>query len=235
MRLVNCSVGKCRKLQFSKILRSNAKPIWDKIYAHPYLKEFGDGTLSISKFKYFLQQDHIYVVEYCRPLAIAISKADSAEEMKWFADLIIGGLTWEAKNEEMLAEMIGMSYGELTSAIQSPTSRAYSDFLVQVASTGTVAEFIASMSPCMLTYPEIGRMLKPKKGLDKVSAYRAWTDFYASDEAWAFAKQFDDKLDVLGETESSNVKNKMSKNFLIASRYEYMFWDMAYKEEKWLV
>lgn len=222
-------------MEFSKLLRSEAKPIWDKIYAHPYLKDFGDGTLSISKFKYFLQQDHIYVVEYCRPLAIAISKADSAEEMKWFADLIIGGLTWEAKNEELLAEMVGMSYEELTSAVQSPTSRAYSDFLVQVSSTGTVAEFIASMSPCMLTYPEIGRMLKPKKGLDKVSAYRAWTEFYASDEAWAFAKQFDDKLNILGKTESSSVKRKMRNNFFIASRYEYMFWDMAYKEEKWPV
>jgi len=222
-----------KNLRFSQLLRSEAKPIWDRIYSHPYLKELGEGTLPVSKFKYFLQQDHIYVVEYCRPLGIAVSKSDSAEEMRWFADLIIGGLTWEAKNEERLAEMVGMSLEELTSATQSPTSRAYSDFLVQVASTGTVAEFVAAMSPCMLTYPEIARMLRPRRGLDRVPAYRAWAEFYASEEAEEFAKQFDEKLDRLGETESPGVKEKMRGVFLTASRYEYMFWDMAYREERW--
>ena len=45
--------------------------------------------------------------------------------------------------------------------------------------------------------------------------------------------RFSGTVDLLGETESPNVKKKMHNNFMIASRYEYMFWDMAYKGEQW--
>ena len=46
------------KMRFSEELQIEAKPMWDAIYAHPFLREIKDGTLPLDTFKYYLAQDY---------------------------------------------------------------------------------------------------------------------------------------------------------------------------------
>jgi len=45
-------------MRFADELRQAAEPIWAAIFAHPLLRQLGDGTLPIDTFRYFLIQDH---------------------------------------------------------------------------------------------------------------------------------------------------------------------------------
>jgi thiaminase/transcriptional activator TenA len=42
-------------------------------------------------------------------------------------------------------------------------------------------------------------------------------------------------MDQLGRKAGREEKNLMKAHFLLSSRYEYLFWDQAYRLEKWPV
>ncbi|GAE47394.1 thiaminase II [Mesobacillus boroniphilus JCM 21738] len=43
------------------------------------------------------------------------------------------------------------------------------------------------------------------------------------------------RLDQLAVEASNMEKEKMKQHFIISSQYEFMFWNMAYNQEKWPV
>jgi thiaminase/transcriptional activator TenA len=40
-------------------------------------------------------------------------------------------------------------------------------------------------------------------------------------------------MDALGAQASAAEKRRMSGHFLLSSRYEYLFWEQAYRLERW--
>lgn len=58
---------------------------------------------------------------------------------------------------------------------------------------------------------------------------------YSSDEFGSIGKWLIEKLDELAEGCSEAELDHLEAIFLNTSRYEYMFWDMAYKREGWPV
>jgi thiaminase/transcriptional activator TenA len=49
------------------------------------------------------------------------------------------------------------------------------------------------------------------------------------------AKWLRDKIDLWAKTAGIDEKLRMESHFVISSRYEWMFWEMAWTEEKWPV
>ncbi len=224
-----------RLVRFSQELRDAAKPIWDKIFSHPFLVEMSEGRLPIRKFQFFLQQDYAYLGDFCRFLGMAVSKSETLEEIRWFTNVLRVELTEEMGMERKLASMTGLPEKELVSAEPTPTTRAYTSYLLKVGAIGTLGEIMTVMSPCPLTYIEIGGRMMPSKSLDKQPVYRTWCSFYGSKEARAFAEELDGLLDQYGSRASEGERERMVAHYLTASKYEYMFWDMAYKLESWMV
>ncbi len=58
---------------------------------------------------------------------------------------------------------------------------------------------------------------------------------YASKEFGAIAEWLIETLDGLAESKSEEELNRIEQIFLNTSRYEYMFWDMAYHQQSWPV
>jgi len=218
---------------FSQELRSEAKAIWERIFTHPFLVELSEGKLPISKFRFYIKQDHTYVREYNRFLGLAIAKASTLELMKWLMNLMVFGFTMELEMQKRLIRKIGLTQTEVSSTELAPTATAYISYLIQVASVGSIGEIVAAMAPCTLTFVEIGRRIVKSKGLDKEPVYKEWCSFYASSEAEEAEQQFIELLDTLAEKATREEKDRMKRHFMTASRYEYMFWDMAYRQEAW--
>src|SRR5438132_9031728 len=40
-----------------------AQPVWDSILSHPFLRELRDGSLPIATFRFYLEQDWLYIQE----------------------------------------------------------------------------------------------------------------------------------------------------------------------------
>ena len=219
--------------KFYRILKREVEPIWEKIHGHPFIVEMSKGQLPTSKFKFYLKQDHMFLREFCRFLAMVIVKSRTIEQMKWFSDLLNATLTGEMEMQKKLAKSLGISEQDLSSSEPAPAMKAYTSYLLKVASTGSLGEVLAVMSPCPCSYLELAEKLLSREGLEKQPAFKEWRNFYASEESRKIVKHLINLLDSVAEEASAKEKELMREHFLIASRYEYLFWDMAYKMESW--
>ena len=72
---------------FEKITAATAD-ILAKYYAHPFVKGIEDGTLDKEKFRYYIKQDYLYLIEYTKVFGIGIAKAKNIETIKLFASYV---------------------------------------------------------------------------------------------------------------------------------------------------
>ena len=55
---------------FTERIWKRVEPIWSSYLEHPFVKGLGDGTLDEEKFKHWLKQDYVYLIEYAKLMAI---------------------------------------------------------------------------------------------------------------------------------------------------------------------
>src|SRR5262249_60790505 len=67
-------------------MRAEAAPIWAAEQAHPFVRGIGDGTLDIARFRYYVAQDYVFLVEFVRVLALAAAKSDDLDAMRRFTE-----------------------------------------------------------------------------------------------------------------------------------------------------
>ena len=75
-------------MKFSKRLYENVLPIWQKNHAHPFVQGLGDGTLDKNKFRFYMIQDYLYLIEYAKVFALGAVKATDLKTMGKFATLL---------------------------------------------------------------------------------------------------------------------------------------------------
>src|SRR4030065_1201829 len=75
-----------RDLRMSNIplyqeMRQKAGPLWQAIFAHPFMKGMGDGSLSRDRFEFYLKQDYLYLIDFSRVCALSCAKARDLGDM----------------------------------------------------------------------------------------------------------------------------------------------------------
>src|SRR5437764_184219 len=68
----------------SEQLRIASDRIWQGLHAHPFITELAAGTLPIDKFRFFLEQDNLYLQDYARCLAMGAAKSRDEVELRYF-------------------------------------------------------------------------------------------------------------------------------------------------------
>ncbi len=207
--------------------------LWEKILTHPFLIELSEGRLPLDVFRFYVKQDYVYLLEFSRCLGIAASKAEDRETMHIFSTLLNASLTVEVEKLERLGQKIEISADELRASDSAPTNVAYTRHLLSVAYAGTVGEIMAAMLPCMWSYQEIGERLLDQSGLTRNTIYSEWCATYRTQEYMDLVSWYRRLVDNLASESGSMVRKKMRTHFVLSSRYEYLFWDMAYRKEAW--
>jgi len=143
-------------MTFTDEIREEADRMWEAILDHPMVRELGQGTLDEAPFRYWVRQDYVYLIEYSRLFALGASKASTLDHMGTFADLLESTVTVEMDLHRSYAEEFGIGEAELEATTPSPTTRAYTDFLVRTAALGTFGDTVAALLPCMWGFNETG-------------------------------------------------------------------------------
>ena len=218
--------------RFTERLRQKADGIWEAQHQHPFVRGIGDGTLSLERFKFWLRQDYVFLIEYARLLALAAARSPDLETMNRFATLLKETVEIEMNLHRAYAAEFGISREELEQELPAPTTRGYSDFLLRVAATGDFAELAAALLPCMWAFSEIGQRLAAQAaGSD--NRYGKWIVMYSSREFAELAEWCRELVDHLAAGLTELDLRKMEVAFLTSSRYEWQFWEMAWKMERW--
>ena len=220
--------------RFSDHLRALVAPIWQAQHDHPFVRGVGDGSLDIERLKFWVRQDYVYLIDYARVYNIAASKAPTPE--------ISGWLTWHADftlNKEMAlhrsyARDFGIYEAELAAESKAPTCQAYTDFLMRTAACEPFEAVIAALLPCFWGYWEMGKSLQ-ERGMPDNELYVRWIEQYTDPAYGEEVQKCRELTDRLGRDASASMRGLMEQAFVTSSRYEYLFWEMCYTQERWLV
>ena len=218
--------------RLSELLRQKVAGIWEAQHQHPFVRGIGDGTLGLERFQFWLRQDYVFLIEYARLLALAAARSPDLETMTRFATLLKKTVETEMNLHRAYAAEFGISHDQLEREPTAPTTRGYTDFLLRVAATGDFAELVAALLPCMWAFSEIGRRLAMQPAPSE-KRYARWIAMYSSREFAELAEWCRDLLDSLAADLPERDLQKLEAAFLTSSRYEWQFWEMAWKMELW--
>ena len=222
-------------MSFCEQLRRKAQHIWNAQLTHPFVVALGKGTLPERKFKYYILQDARFLGDLARVFAAAAQKAPDAESGRRFAKLVEETIVVERGLHERYGSRWKMSSKQMTSVPMAPTNYAYTRHMLTVAQTGTAAEITVVALPCAWIYCVVGQHLLRKGPPRAGHPYRDWLMLYASPEFAEVGRWMRAKVDLWVKSAGREEKRRMEEAFLISSRYEWMFWEMAWNEEKWPV
>ncbi len=220
-------------MKFSQHLRELAGPVWAAQLTHPFVVGLGNGTLSARKFRYYILQDALFLSDLAQVFAIASEKAPDAASASTFAKLAEDTLVVERSLHETYGRRWKLTHKQMARTPMAPTNYAYTRHMLQVAQNGSVLDAAVVALPCAWIYCVVGQHLLRKGKPPKSHPYRDWLLLYASPEFAEVAKWMCARVDAWAKRASEVEKLRLEEAFLISSRYEWMFWEMAWNEESW--
>src|SRR5215216_3277152 len=175
-------------MAFTDQLREAADPIWAAQYEHPFVRGIGEGSLDPRKFRHYIRQDYLFLIEYARLLALGCARAPRLDEMGRFAQLAEAVLGSEMELHRSYAADWGISTGELEAEQPTATTRAYTDFLLRTATLADYGELAAALLPCMWGYPELAIWCKAlTNAAAETSDHRRMTDAFLTSSGYELA------------------------------------------------
>ena len=214
---------------FSEQLKKEAAPIWEAIFAHPFLREIKEGTLPVEKFRYYLTQDYQYLEGFGRTVVMAMAKAPNSQTLEELSHRVMTPIERPLHHQLLQAADVSTDY--INEVGRSPTNTAYVNHMLTTASLYGLGPTAAALLPCPWTYHE----LKDEVGASEHPLYSRWTSFYVAGFLENSVNAWRGFVDAAAEQAGPEELEAMRQAFLNSSRYEYMFWDMAYSMEGWPV
>lgn len=219
--------------RFTDELWAAAEPVYRRILAHPFLTGLADGSLDVAAFRFYILEDATYLREFARALSVTAAKAPKRQWIVAFDEDAVGSLEAERALHESYFRDFGLSEEEVESRPPAPTTLAYTSYLLATAYASDFGEALSALLPCYWIYLEVGRALAKRGSPNPL--YQRWIDNYGSDE---YEKAVESVLAIMDEVASesgSAARARMTRHYVTTSRYEWMFWDMGYRQEAWPV
>jgi thiaminase/transcriptional activator TenA len=214
-------------------LWQRADPTYRAILLHPFLRGMTSGELDAACFRYYVAQDAHYLRDYARALAVVGAKAPSHALTGMFARHAAETVAVELALHETLLPQLGLDPAALDEIAVSPTTTAYTSYLLATSHGGTFAEGLAAILPCYWIYQRVGAELVAQGSPDP--RYQAWIDTYAGDAFAATVAEVLQVADAAGAELRPSEHERAVRHFETTSRYEWMFWDAAWRQEGWPV
>ncbi|MDF2724166.1 MAG: thiaminase [Paenibacillus sp.] len=216
---------------FSKSLREAVDASWQASFTHPFVTGIADGSLPLDRFKYYVLNDSYYLSNFAQVQAIGAAKAGDMHTVNRMAAHVQGTYEAEMALHRKFSEMLGITDEEKRLFQPAPTAYAYTSHLIRAAYTGHLGDIMAAILPCYWLYYEIGEKLQGAQPEEPI--YREWIAAYGGDWFQHLVQEQIDRIDAIAESVTEADRERMKRHFVISSQYEYWFWDMAYKLERW--
>jgi len=219
--------------RFSEELWSHGAATYAAILRHPFLTGLTDGSLDREAFRYFVIQDSHYLRGYARALALVAARASDPDAVALFAGHASEAIEVEKGLHVSLLAGLGLSPTDVEMDGSGPATTAYTSYLLGVCATGTYAEAVAAVLPCYWVYRDVGRELLARSSPDPL--YAQWIDTYGSPAFDAVTESVLAVTDGLGGDLGPSERTRCHRHFATTTRYEWMFWDAAYRKLAWPV
>lgn len=223
----NILLKSVKNMNWTKEAWGKASKIYEKILEQPFIKELAAGTLDIEKFKRYLAQDEIYIGNYGRQMFAFNDLIKDPEQHAMFHEFAKSGIEGEKAMHELLIERFGIN----TQVKPSIVTKTYNDHTQEAIDTGDKAVALAALLPCMWVYNEVGMHILKIAQSDK-NPYKEWIEEYGNE---AFTEGVNAVLKLADEYAAQAdeaTRERMTREYIEATLYEYAFWDYGYNGEE---
>jgi thiaminase/transcriptional activator TenA len=216
-------------------LRAAARPVWDQILAHPYLQELKAGTLPLATFRFYVQQDWLYLQEFARTVALIAGRCPEPEVMKFLLEWVQPLVGMEYHFHHQHAAALDLNFDKIDWEMNQ-ANWAYSRHMLAAAHGSNTVEALAALLPCPAVYAHVGDVLVSGPPCPN-PMYADWIAFYSPvrDTFHPRVVAIEEAYNRVAEGTDAATLARAERNYLISSRYEWWFWDTAYKRETWPV
>jgi len=210
--------------------RTAAGPVWGAYTDHAFVRGLGDGSLPREAFLHYLSQDYVFLIHFARAWALAVTKADSIEEMRACAATVHALIDEEMRLHIQTCAEAGISEAALADVEERPENLAYTRFVLDAGHRGDFLDLLAALAPCVMGYGEIGARLLAQAG---TSPYGEWINTYGGAEYQTLCHSVGALIDGaaarrLGAEPGQTPRwGDLCATFQTATRLEVGFWDMG--------
>lgn len=218
---------------FSRELWQAHLALYEKTLALPFNRELAAGKLSRERFRHYIIQDAHYLLVYGRALAAAAAKADHADDVVQFAEAARTAVVVERSLHDGFMRDYGITAQDFAATPLSPACHHYTQFLLATAWSAPYPVVLASLLPCYRIYAEVG--LAIHASARHPNPYEAWIQTYSSEEFLDAVQAVCDTLDRVADATDPGTRARMHAAYTTGAQLEWMFWDSAYRLERWPV
>ncbi len=146
-------------MQVSQYLYQNAQSIWGDCISHPFVQGIGRGTLERDKFRFYIIQDYLFLLEYAKVFALGVVKACDEAVMREFSNAIQDILNNEMSIHNHYIRELQITPKELQNARPTLANKSYTSYMLAEGIKGSIKEVAASVLSCGWSYLVIAQNL----------------------------------------------------------------------------
>ncbi|MGJ9406118.1 TenA family protein [Nesterenkonia aurantiaca] len=214
--------------RFTEEAWASTEEIRARIETLPFLEQLEAGSLPREIFDNYMGQDALYLTEYARALAACATQSTDPEHIMFWSRAAAGAI----EEERALHSTHVVDFSAVD---PSPTTVAYTSYELALISAGSLPVLAASVLPCFWIYDDVGTRLKARVESLEEHPYADWISAYGDPEFHELTETAKRVVDELAATASEQTRAAMHAAYRRASQYEWMFWDSAYRQERWPV
>jgi thiaminase (transcriptional activator TenA) len=206
-------------------LRERGAASWAAAVSHPMVAEIGAGSLPHETFRYYFEQNVLYLEDYARAIALIIGRAPdlaAVTVLTRFLGQIVD--TELPANYAFLARLGGPA--ARPAAVMAPATYAYTRHLLDTAGRRELPAGLAAVLPCQWSYGELATRLAASMPADPV--YADWIGMFAGDGYDELVQASTSLLDQHTDVADEALMTSLAGVFDRSTRYELAFWDMAF-------
>jgi len=208
-------------------VRAKTEPVFQEIVKHDFVKDLMAGTLSDDVFGFYVNQDTLYLSEYTKVLSMVGIKCYEAEETQFYLESATGIIEVEKALHQVFLKK------KYLNPEPTPTCELYTSYMARIVANYGVEVGLAATLPCFSIYKEVGDYIIANQTNKESNKYQDWIDTYAGEEFATSVAKAIEITNKYASTASPETLALMEEVFIKTSKLEWMFWDSAYKQEKW--
>jgi thiaminase len=213
--------------KFHQTMLKECADLWKVILEHPFLTLTAENKIPDHTFRTWMQQDYLFVREAIPFMAVMLAKSP-VQLRSNFIEIMVG-LDKELELFRKNARDHGIS---LDNIYPAPTSHAYIQFLMNTAYRQTFEEGFTVLYTAEKIY--LDSWMQVKNNLKGKSPWQEFIDNWTSEGFRQYVDWLAETLDQLVQDKAEGELEVIRDLFRTTARYEYLFWEMARTEEKWI-
>ena len=200
-----------------------------KAYSHPFNQQLHKGTLPGDTFKFYLEQDALYLREFSKALMLLSKRLPDRRHALQFR--LLSNYIVEAELNLHLRYLRGATPFTFFSGQRPPIKKIpiishYTDHLFYTIKNAPIEVSVASCVPCFWMYNNIGKEMAALSS--EKNPYRNWIASYSSDRfTFATTLIVETASELTGSVTSVMLQEQITTSFLNSLRFELQFFNAA--------